>query len=280
MNQIGINVFGLKELLHTDFEGTFHTLREIGFSAIEPMVVFPEANGMEPDRMEESLRTVGQDGAFWVSRMARQRIRWLREEGFAVHGAQLGLVGMVPGGLDAVLPQALRFSQACGLSSLVYSPQKKTIAQMHPDAQALRRGLELSRERGVELLFHCHYHEFSEDQGDTPFSYLLREVPQLRIELDVGWVQFAKQDVIALMEQYRERIAIVHLKDITPDASVDNIHHCFTAIGEGSLPLEGILRKAKELPLIHPGLIVDQDASRQDMLTDLRNGFCNIQKYV
>ena len=108
MNQIGINVFGLKELLHIDFEGTFHTLREIGFSAIEPMVVFPEANGMEPDRMEESLRTAGQDGAFWVSRMARQRIRWLREEGFAVHGAQLGLVGMAPGGLDAVLPEALR----------------------------------------------------------------------------------------------------------------------------------------------------------------------------
>ena len=60
MNQLGINVFGLKELLHTDFEGTFHTLREIGFSVIEPMVVFPEANGMEPDRMEESLRTAGQ----------------------------------------------------------------------------------------------------------------------------------------------------------------------------------------------------------------------------
>lgn len=280
MNQIGINTFGLKELLHDDFAGTVHALREIGFSSIEPMVVFPEASGMEPNRMEERLRTAGQDGAFWVSQTARQRIRWLRGEGFSVRGAQLGLVGMVPGGLDAVLPHALRFSQACGLSYLVYSPQKKTIAQMQPDAQALRRGLTLSRERGIELLFHCHYHEFSEDQGNTPFSYLLHEVPQLRVELDVGWVQFAKQDVFALMERYRERIAIIHLKDIAADASADNIHRSFTAIGEGSIPLEGILRKAKELPLFDTGLIIDQDASQNDMLTDLRNGFCNVQKFI
>lgn len=143
--------------------------------------------------------------------------------------------------------------------------------------QAFRKGLAVLKDHGIELLFHCHHHEFMEDQGDTPFSYLLREVPELRVELDVGWVQLAQKDVIEIMEQYRDRIAVIHLKDLTPDASEENSSDCLTAIGEGSIPLDEIIRKAEDLDLSYTGLIVDQDASRGDMLADLRSGFRNIQ---
>lgn len=227
--------------------------------------------------MEQRLRASRQDGAFWVSHVARQRIECLRSEGFQVQGVQLGLVGMAPGGLDAVLPFALEFAKENALSYIVYSPQKKTVADIRTDAESFRKGLAVLKDQGIELLFHNHSTELLTDQEETPFSCLLREVPQLRLELDVGWVQFAKQDVIGLMEEYRKRIAIIHLKDILAEASEENRSSCFTAVGEGSIPLDRIIQKAKELNLSYTGLIIDQDASRGDMLTDLRNGFKNIQ---
>lgn len=260
-----------------DFEGTFHALKDIGFCSVEPMVVFPQAQGADPVSMEQKLYMARQDGAFWVSHAAKERIKWLRTEGFQVQGIQLGLVGMTPGGLDTLLPFVLNFSEGNALSYVVHSPQKKTIADIQVDVNAFRKGLTTLKDNGTELLFHCHYHEFMEDQEDTPFSYLLREVPMLRVELDVGWVHFAKRDVIEIMERYRNRIAIIHLKDIAPDASEKNHNDCFTAIGEGSIPLDRIIQMADELKLSYTGLIVDQDASRGDMLTDLRNGFRNIQ---
>ncbi len=277
MKQLGVNCFGLNPLIHQDFEGTFAKLKEIGFTHIEPMVVFPAAQGADPSMIAARLKMAGQDGVFWVDTIAKERIARLREMGFIVEGVHLGLVAMVPGGLRAILPYAAKFAAENGLHYVIHSPQKQTIKDMQPEAEAFREGIDLLKKEGIELMFHCHYQEFSQDEGDTPFDYLLRTVPDLRVELDVGWVQYAGVDVLKVMDDYHDRIAIVHFKDIVEGAAQKGPKGIFTAIGEGSLPLPEILRKAERMQLSYGGLVIDQDASLGDMMEDMKKGFENIQ---
>lgn len=275
MKNIGVNTFGLKQQIVRDFDETFSALKEMGFASIEPLVVFPQAMGMEPEAVAQGFRQSGMDGVYWVDPYASQRIARLRQMGFAVDGAHLGLVGIVPGGLADVLPYATAFAKENTLSYLVYSPQKKTIDEIRPHINTIRDGVENLKAQGVDLLFHCHYHEFAEDQGSCVFDYLLEEIPELQIQLDVGWVHYAGVDVISLMQKYGRRIVSVHFKDylLGPDSKP-----LFSAIGEGCIPLSNILAQAAGCPLAENGLIIDQDSSTGDMLQDLRNGFLNIQK--
>lgn len=273
---VGVNTFGPGRLLSDDFEGTVQQLKEAGFTAIEPLVVFPEALGMPESMMVRRLSDSGQLGVFWPEELAKERIAYLRSEGFAVEGIHLGLVGMVPDRLKQVLPSATQFAEETGLSYLVHSPKLTSVREMEQEAEGFRFGKEILSEKGIELLFHCHYHEFRNDNGVTPFDCLLKAVPDLRIELDVGWAHFAGINVTELMNTYRDRIAVIHFKDLTEDAGEENITNCFTAVGNGTLPLKEIMNCAETLQLSYTGLIIDQDNSRGDMIKDLRDGVNNI----
>lgn len=274
MREIGVNTFGLSALIGQDFTGTFEEIRKIGFDSVEPLIVFSGAMGMDPDALAAGLSQGGQH-AFWVDRQASGHMDQLRKMGLAVHGAHLGLVGILPDGLKTALPFLGPFAKENGLEYYVHSPQKETILAVQADAQAFRQAIEELKEYGVEMLFHCHYNEFRDDHGETVFSYLLREIPELRVELDVGWVQYAGVDVVQLMHQYADRIAIIHFKDFADgDQEKD-----FCAIGEGKLPLKEIMNAARELGLNGSGYVIDQDASSGDMLADLRTGYQNILRW-
>lgn len=270
--KIGINTFGLGKLPSQDFEGIFRSLKEIGYSSVEPIVVFSGAMGRDPDQIVKGLKMSGQT-SFWVDQQASENIKRIREMGLAVEGVHLGLVGLVPGGLKTVLPYLGDFARENGLSFFVHSPQKETIETVQADVAAFREGIRELKEQGVELLFHCHHDEFADDNGNRVFDYLMQEIPELRVELDVGWVQYAGVDPVALMKQYPGRMAIIHFKDFA-DSGRDKD---FCAIGEGKLPLREIIQAAKNLSLYDVPFIIDQDASDGDMVEDLRTGYTNIR---
>lgn len=278
MKQLGVNTFSVKELLHDDFEGTMRKLKEIGFTCIEPMVTFTQNSGMSEEEVIERLKQVKFDGLVWPSNFAKERIQWIRNEGFDVYGTHLGL-RMAPGDKNGLVSYIKEFVQETNLSFVVYSPQKDTIEAIKEDVEFLKELVSALKDTSCMVLFHNHSEEMKEDHGDTPFDYLLREIPDIKIELDVGWVQMAKKDVIAVMEQYKERIVLIHFKDIQEGIALDNRAELFTAIGEGSIPLDAIIQKAKQLHLINPEYIIDQDeSSKGDILRDLEVGYQNIKE--
>lgn len=278
--EVGVNTFGLGKLLAQDFEGTVSQLKEAGFTAIEPLVVFPQALGMPESMLTQRLSASGQLGVFWPAGLAEQRIAYLREAGFRVEGIHLGLVGMVPGGLKQVIGHAAEFAKKTGLSYIVHSPKKSTVKEMEAEAEGFRAAQQVLKPYGIEILFHCHYQEFESDEETTPFAWLMQEIPELKTELDVGWVQFAGMDVMEVMRVYKERIAIIHFKDLTPDACSDNIKNCFAAVGEGTLPFADIMEFSETMNLSYTGYIIDQDNSRGDMIRDLSTGAANIRRPV
>lgn len=94
------------------------------------------------------------------------------------------------------------------------------------------------------------------------------------MELGVGWAHYAGSDALSVMQKYRDRLVLLHLKDVKKAAPRS---HCFTAIGEGDIPLAVVLKEAASLPRLEKnGILIDQDRNEGDLLSDLERGAKNV----
>ncbi len=133
---------------------------------------------------------------------------------------------------------------------------------------------------GMKLAYHNHEVECMPEEGTTALDYIMEQCPLLKLELDAGWAKFAGLHPVELMKKYRDRLELLHFKDIKADASPETRNTCFTAVGEGSIPLKEILEEAKNCPIAEHGIIIDQDDSPTDILVDLANGVKHIRAAV
>lgn len=275
---IGVNFFGPKRKLYRDFAGTLDALKQSGFTAVELCVVFA-GNGEPPKELnlqipEEIIREMS--GGIWPLEVAGERLAAVRARGFNVQSCHMMLgFQTAPEQLISLLPTLLEFGTANQLSYFVFSPMKDLagIKPMIPAIKAVSDGLA---EAGITLLLHNHEMECMEENGLTALDYVLEQCPNLGLELDVGWAKYAGADPVALMKKYHDRIPLLHFKDVRSDACAANRDTCFTAIGEGSIPLREIMAAAKDCAIVEYGLIIDQDDSPTDILEDLANGLKNI----
>jgi sugar phosphate isomerase/epimerase len=92
-------------------------------------------------------------------------------------------------------------------------------------------------DRGLDLGYHNHDHEFAALDGDSAFDVLADETG-IDLELDVGWATAAGRDPVGLLDHRRGRVPLVHLKDMAGDRPVE--------LGEGDLEIEACVRAARE----------------------------------
>ncbi|PYF96283.1 Sugar phosphate isomerase/epimerase [Georgenia satyanarayanai] len=119
-------------------------------------------------------------------------------------------------------------------------------------AATMNRLGERSVEAGLGKFFgHNHDREFTtvyEHEGEelSAWEILVRETnPEfVTFQLDVAWAAHAGVDVPALIEEYGDRIELLHVKDAVNVAGEGR--PTFTNLGEGEVPLQEILRAAEE----------------------------------
>ncbi|WP_127573369.1 ThuA domain-containing protein [Georgenia faecalis] len=132
-------------------------------------------------------------------------------------------------------------------------------------AAAMNRLGERSVEAGFEKFFgHNHDGEFRttyEHNGEvmSAWEILVEETnPEwVTFQLDVAWAAHAGIDVPALIEEYGDRIELLHIKDATNVGGAGR--PVFTKLGEGEVPLQEILAAAQEhAPIAYYVLEYDQ----------------------
>lgn len=276
---IGVNFFGPKRSLYHDFDGTLERLKQSGLTSAEICVAFA-GNGEPPKELnlqipEEIIRQMS--GGIWPLEVASERLAAVRTHGLTVLSCHMMLgFQTTPEQLIGMLPTLLEFGTANQIAYYVFSPMKDLngIKALIPAIKKVSDGLA---EAGITLLLHNHEMECIPVDGVTALDYVLEQCPNLGLELDVGWAKFAGADPVALMQKYHDRIPLLHFKDVRADACAANRDTCFTAIGEGSIPLRGIMAAAKDCAIVEHGLIIDQDDSPTDILEDLARGAENIR---
>ncbi len=276
--EIGINLFGPAKKLYEDFDGTLEKLKTIGFTFAEICVIFSDMSSKShdiPPEMLEQLKVMS--GGIWHYQAADEKIAAFKQQGFEIDSAHIMTDTSTPQAFLDVLPIVKAFALKHGLKSLVISLMKN-LADTREFIPALNQAAGELAEIGVDLLYHNHEIECLTEDNTTPLHEMMNQCPLLKLELDVGWVQFAKVSPLDLMKKYHDRITRLHFKDIRPDASPETRSTCFTAIGEGSIPLAEIMALAPDCQLSRLGLIIDQDDSTGDLLEDLETGIRNIRE--
>ncbi|QLG29007.1 sugar phosphate isomerase/epimerase [Halorarum halophilum] len=94
--------------------------------------------------------------------------------------------------------------------------------------------------RGLSLHYHNHDQEFRELDGEPALAHLADAGEGVGLELDVGWAGAAGYDPLALLDEYADRLGLVHLKDY--DAGTGDV----VEVGEGDLDVDAIVAATRE----------------------------------
>lgn len=128
---------------------------------------------------------------------------------------------------------------------------------------------------GKRLMYHNHHFEFEKMNGQLVLETLLNEFSpeEMGITLDTYWVQAAGGDVFHWLKCLKDRIACVHLKDMT----VHRGEVCMAPVLEGNMNFVGILKELEELGQTEY-LLVEQDTCQESPFTCLEKSYQNLKK--
>jgi sugar phosphate isomerase/epimerase len=100
---------------------------------------------------------------------------------------------------------------------------------------------------GMSFGYHNHSAEFKKFDGKTAFDHLfgMTDPKHVKIELDVGWVVTAQQDPVAILNQYKDRVIALHVKDVSRRESPDKDPPS-VALGEGVIDWKKVIGTAKK----------------------------------
>ena len=261
---IGVNLFGLRQLLKADRSGTLQKLRDIGIEAVEPLVPL---------------------GKNKLSALSHE-LEEYRALGFSIPSVHISpsLFGRKP---EIISRDLLKIQDLTGISVFVFSGMfsKKKAAQKW--GNLLGETARATNSSGITVLYHNHTMEFAEvsDSGKAALDCFFDAAgPDVLLQLDIGWAGIAG-DELAAERKYADRIAEIHCKDFFEGAkgnySVFTMPKTmFAPIGEGVMKTKEVLSHRGELPNFNGAVLIDQDHSAGNMLHDIEIGFRNLKEIL
>ena len=133
------------------------------------------------------------------------------------------------------------------------------------------------KEAGMLFMYHHHALEFSRlSDGRTMMEWLLEMMPSdlMGITADTYWLQFAGVDVKAWLQAHGDRLACVHLKDMT----VKGFENRMAAVGEGNLDFSGILDILNHNGVTRYALVEQDQCYGQSPFECLENSLNHLKK--
>lgn len=163
---------------------------------------------------------------------------WLDEFGLVCSGTHTGVALIAPDKID----ETIRYHKIIGCDNLIvpgcdWSTPEKTrdLIELFNAAQK-----KLS-ENGIRFGYHNHSKEFFADSNGIVFEEEVISKTQAELEIDTFWLFNTGIDVIQYLEEHKDRIRVVHIKDGIP---TDEKNRSFDAVREGVKGLSLGLGKA------------------------------------
>lgn len=226
-NPISLQMYTLREETAKDFLGTLRAVAELGYGAVEL--------------------------AGYGNVTAAQLKPELDALGLKVSGAHVA-IDRLEGDLDAVIAEMQTLESPFVICPFL-PPQRRGNADGYRElAGILNKIGKTCNAAGLQFAYHNHDFELQRFGDTTGLHILLNESdPQnVKSELDVYWAAYAGFDPATLLRELGSRVALVHLKDMTPEPN-----RTFAEVGHGTLDIPGILAAADEIGA--SWLIVEQD---------------------
>ena len=185
---VGIQLYGVRNSMQADFEGTLAAIKEMGYEYVE----FAGYFGRTSDEIKALLEKLGLK---CVS--AHQGLDFFRED------PEAGVAFLKNFGVKYVVIPWYAKEALAGTDKW-----EETLALFQSSAR-------LFKENGMMLGYHNHDFEFVKFEGKYLHDYIFDAIPEDMIvpELDTCWVHYAGLDPADKIRDFKGRVGIVHLKD-------------------------------------------------------------------
>jgi sugar phosphate isomerase/epimerase len=304
-SRIGLELYTVRDLLVTDFEGTLAKVAALGYTEVEPT----SYNNMSPrefrallDRYKLTAPSTHAPARGSGAELEKQL------EGFQVIGIKYTeIAAPEPGpGRGAAAPDPRRpatippggyYDAGSGRVRNAFKETEAFGPYQVPGSldEAKRRAEQLNahgrvaQKYGIKLLVHNHTVEFEPltDSPRTLFDVLVEETdPALvTMQLDLGWAYIAGVDPFALFKAHPGRFELWHVKDVfglktvnpslRPNARVSSM--ALVPVGTGHIDFTPVFAQASLAGLKHFVIEQDNAAAWGDSLAAARVSYQNLK---
>ena len=227
--EYGVQMYSLRDSVAADYEKALQTVAGQGYKMAELF------GGMQPD-----AQTIRQ---------------WADAAGLKISGTHTGADALAEDKLEKTVAD----HHALGCTLLIIPGHdlstKEKLDAFIDRMNAVQPRLE---QAGITLAYHNHSHEFYQNEdGQIIYDELVRRT-SMKLEMDTYWAYNAGKDPVAMMEQLRDRLVAVHLKDGFVGGEG-------MPLGKGTAPVKAVWQKAKEMNVM---MIVESETQRPDGPTE------------
>jgi sugar phosphate isomerase/epimerase len=278
---IGLQLFTLEQLMQQDPRGTLQKIAAIGYKELE-CSFSPKGTyyGFKPKELATFINDLGMH---WRSQLVLGAPLNLGL-GNALYNPKtssdsLRVKQMIDSGVANVLStlqndcqQLVDEAAAGGVEYLVCAAiPLQTVHEFKRAADILNKSGEACRKAGIQLAYHNHQFEFDEVEGQRSFDYLLNNTDKdlVKMELDLGWVAYAKQDPVELFKKHPGRFPLWHVKDVKKTNE-------FVVVGTGDIDFKRIFKYAKESGMKY--YFLEQEGATPATLEDMADSYTYLKK--
>lgn len=232
MKDIALQLYSVKDFTEKDFTGTIKKIVEFGYKGVE----FAGYGGLSATDLNKLLL----------------------ETGLTAHASHFGDTHLIQN-IDAETV----YAKTAGIKTIVCSYANISTREDTLNlSEEFNKIIKKCKANGLGFAYHNHAHEFNMDNNEFLLDILFDNTPELDMELDVYWVAFAGINVIDYMKKFKNRLPLIHLKEIAKDKS--NVD-----IGTGILDFAEIVKTARDLGT--RCFIVEQERYDVDSMTSAKN---------
>ena len=249
-SNLGVQLYTVRSVIGANPEAVLKAIQDIGYSEVE--ATYGNLDKIWPALKETKLKPMSVH---------------LDTQLFFDGGAKLDAA------MDDVKQRGFQFVV------LPYIPPKQRggLDTFKKLAETLNKSGEKAKAAGMTLCYHNHAFEFEPMSGTTGLELLMKETHKdlVSLEMDVFWVSVAGHDPVALLKQYSNRVALLHLKDKASGTAVrynENVpKETFKEVGNGTIDIPAVLAAAKKSAV--KNFFVEQDQTPGDPIDSLRQSY-------
>lgn len=237
----GLQLWTVKEEMARDFTGTLQALGRLGYRRVEAA----GWHGRSPSEFRSAVRKAGLDCVSAHHGLADLIADTDGLLGFARDVGVRYVIASSPAPTRA-LAEDKDWSHAMA--------EAMTLEDWRSNAEAMDRIGRRAREMGLRFGYHNHSAEFMNYGGRLPMEEIARltDPEHVVFELDIGWTAAAGYDPAEVIERYRPRIQLLHVKDIATSERIpghipDDLRT--VPIGQGTVDWPSVFKAARRAPV-------------------------------
>ena len=142
---------------------------------------------------------------------------------------------------------------------------QKTLDDYKKYADTFNKRGEVCKKNGIRFGYHNHDYTFKQLEGQFPQDVLMNNTDPALVdfEMDIYWVETAKQDAEAWLKKHKNRFRLCHIKDRMKGTDESGAS---CVLGQGTIDFASVLKRAMENGMEY--YIVEQE--RYDGTTPLK----------